>query len=421
MGSITRIGIILGIASLLVCESRAAGPLVEKYLHSGDFPGGEKALLEELNLSPREARARKRAGTLPMESETRFGLGTLQFIQAVEGLTQDMYRYGLRPDFATRLNIPFFRLPVPANPNPVEIDYQKFRGIFTRFMAGLTKAEKNLALVRDPDVKLPIRMGLIKLDINADGIGDEPFKTILGRYMGGGNNPFQFGDMAVTFDRGDAIWLQGYCNLLMAMGSVILAHDHKETFEVAGSLFFPKVKTPHEFLNQIPRGPAGWFPNDILDIIAFIHMWRFPLKDPQKMQDALAHLEKVIALSRESWKSILEETDNDNEWLPNPRQTGVMGIGVRRQMVDGWMEFLDEAENILQGKKLVPLWRDGEVRGVNVRRVFTHPRDLDLILWIQGTAATPYLEAGPTSSSAVWNRMQQVFGGQFFGFAFWFN
>lgn len=413
MRSYLWIGITLGIAITLPPYAVAEPPMLEKYLHAGDLKGGEKVLLEELN--------RKRLGILPMESELRLSLGTLQFIQAVESLVQDMHRYGMRPDFATRLNIPFLRLPVPANPNPVEIDYKQFRGIFTHFMEGLTKAEKTLAMVRDPQVKLPLKMGLIKLDTNGDGIGDEPFKTILSRYMGGGNNNFQLGDMAVTFDQGDALWLQGYCNLLLAMGSVILAHDHRETFEVSAPLFFPKVKTPHGFLNQVPRGQAGFFPNDFIDIIAFIHMWRFPLKEPKKMQEALKHLEKVIALSRESWKSILEETDNDNEWLPNPKQTGVMGIGVRRQMVDGWMEFLDEAEGILQGKKLVPHWRNEVPRGVNVNRVFTQPRDLDLILWIQGTAATPYLEKGTTTSPAVWNRLQQIFGGQFFGFAFWFN
>jgi len=36
--------------------------------------------------------------------------------------------------------------------------------------------------------------------------------------------------------------------------------------------------------------------------------------------------------------------------------------------------------------------------GVNLRRVFTEPREFDLVLWVQGTAAVPYLEAGEVTT-----------------------
>lgn len=389
----------------------AAPPNVEKYLHQGDYLGGEKALLEHLINDPKD-------------TEARFGLGALQFIRAVETLGQDMYRFGMNSDLGTLLGFPFFRLPIPINPRPEEIDYQKFRSLFTHFMEGLTKAEKNLALVRDPKTKLPLKMGLIKLDWDGDGKADDYLKTILSKYLNLMARVERniLGEMAVSFDQSDAIWLQGYCNLLLAMGSVILAHDHQNTFEVSASLFFPKVKTPFGFLNNIPRRKADNFSTyTILDLIAFIHMWRFPLRDQKKMEAALAHLEKVIALSRESWASILAETDNDLEWIPGPKQTGVMGIGVQQSMIDGWLEFLDEAESLLKGKKLIPFWREGENRGVNLRRVFTLSRDFDAILWIQGTAATPYLENGVLTNQAVWGHLQRVFGGDFFGFAIWFN
>jgi hypothetical protein len=49
------------------------------------------------------------------------------------------------------------------------------------------------------------------------------------------------------------------------------------------------------------------------------------------------------------------------------------------------------------------------------------PRPLDLVLWVQGTAATPYLEKGELTKPAVWNRLTRVFGGEFVGFAIWFN
>ena len=80
-----------------------------------------------------------------------------------------------------------------------------------------------------------------------------------------------------------------------------------------------------------------------------------------------------------------------------------------------------ETEAILAGKKLIPHWRVKDGRGVNLRKVFTEPTDFDLVMWVQGTAAKPYLERGPITQPEVWQRLQNVFRGQFIGFAIWFN
>ena len=140
------------------------------------------------------------------------------------------------------------------------------------------------------------------------------------------------------------------------------------------------------------------------------------------MGSALKHLEAMVALSRESWKSYLAETDDDHEWIPNPKQNTVMPGGkVADEMVKGWLDFLDEAEAILNGKKLVPFWRGSEKKGVNLQKIFTEPRELDAILWLQGTAAVPYLEDGPITQPEVWTRLSRVFRGEFVGLALWFN
>jgi hypothetical protein len=162
--------------------------------------------------------------------------------------------------------------------------------------------------------------------------------------------------------------------------------------------------------------------DDILDEIAMIHVLRMPVHQPERLKVALTHLESMIALSRESWKYILAETDNDHEWIPNPRQESVLPGGkVDDNMVKAWMTFLDETDAILKGQLLIPFWRGGDGRGINLRRVFTEPRRLDLVLWVQGTAAVPYLEKGPLTKAETWRRLQNVFRGEFIGFALWFN
>jgi hypothetical protein len=158
----------------------------------------------------------------------------------------------------------------------------------------------------------------------------------------------------------------------------------------------------------------------------YVHQFRLPVKEPQRCKAALAHLEATVAQGKEMWKFILAETDDDNEWIPNPRQKGVLGVAVTQEMVDTWLATLDEVELVLKGKRLVPFWRGTQAdRGVNLRRAFTEPRTFDPVLWFQGTAAAPYLEKGVMTKLAeprMRQRIDKAFGGpNFIGFAFWFN
>ena len=60
-------------------------------------------------------------------------------------------------------------------------------------------------------------------------------------------------------------------------------------------------------------------------------------------------------------------------------------------------------------------------RGINIRKVFTEPREFDLVLWVQGSGASPYLERGPMTKPEFWRRLMGTFRGNFIGFAIWFN
>jgi hypothetical protein len=217
-------------------------------------------------------------------------------------------------------------------------------------------------------------------------------------------------------------WLRGYCHLLSGLLEFALAHDGRELFDRTAHLFFPNPDTPYKSLSSLNADdPNPGFMTEILDVVAFVHLIRLPVVEPKRMQAALTHFEQVFSLSRESWKFILAETDDDHEWLPNPRQQGVLGIPVGQEQIDGWSVFLDEAEALFAGKRLVPFWRGDGTRGINLRKVFTEPQTFDLVLWIQGSAAVPYLEEGPLTRKETWDRLNRIFGGEFVGFALWFN
>ncbi|MCY7333696.1 MAG: hypothetical protein LH649_13810, partial [Pseudanabaena sp. CAN_BIN31] len=160
---------------------------------------------------------------------------------------------------------------------------------------------------------------------------------------------------------------------------------------------------------------------EILDLVSAIHLTKFPLVEPQRMTTILNHMKSVISLSRESWKSILAETDRDREWIPNPQQLSVIpNVRVTDAMVKSWLKSLDEIATILDGKKNIPFWRDDKL-SINFAKIFTEPRAFDLVSWVQGTAATPYLEKGKITDINVWNEMVSAFGGNLFNFIVWFN
>jgi hypothetical protein len=341
----------------------------------------------------------------------------------VEHLAQSLHHYGLR-DQSQNLPVPILRLPLPENPKPAKLSYADSRKILQTFIDELAKAETTLADVKGADVKLPLHFARIKLDL--DGSGEADGRETLWRLYGRMNraaamSPQDAEQFLITFDKADVAWLRGYCHLLSALCEAALAYDGQELFDRTAHLFFTNVESPYPFLQNGRRvfeiGGA-----DIADYIALIHLINLPVSEPKRMNAALEHLEAVITLSRQSWQDLLAETDDDHEWIPNTQQTGVVpGVQITPQMIAGWKEFLTEAELILQGKKLIPFWRAADKRGINLRKVFTEPRPFDLVLWVQGTAAAPYLEEGPLSTPEVWQRFNRLFNGEFVGFAVWFN
>lgn len=398
----------------LSTQLASAAPLAEEYLRTGQLSEGATAL---------QAHLKKSAA----DDEARFGLGVVQFFQSFEHLGTNFYNYGL----LTRSG--FGNLPgrvsdfLPANPSPKTLSYTDFRQILQTWVNDLNAAEKTLSAIKDPDVKLPLPVMSIKVNLFGNGT------LVDGSYlMGTVRTPEEQkldSKFVIQFDRGDADWLAGYCNFLCAWGEVLLAIDGQEMFNCTAHLFFEKVDTPYPFLLEGPRNfdSLRRFNRPLIsDILAFIHLWRFELKEPERMQVALAHLEDMQRHAKSMWKYYLAETDNENEWIPNPNQTGVLEIKVTQEMVDTWLVVVDEAGEVLQGKKLIPFWRGKPgTQGVNLRRVFTEPRKIDPFLWVQGTAAAPYLEKGTITDFAspeMWGRINRTFGrNNFFTLAFWFN
>lgn len=319
-------------------------PLAEKYLHAGQLAVGEQALERELKARPRD-------------DQVRYGLAMVQLVRGVERLGQSLYEYGARSDATT---LPFLRLPVPKNPEPNVITYQKFRTIIDDFRRDLEKTEATLAKITDDRVKLPLRLAAIRLDLDGDGQPTDRFADVLAKLLGNRpeflkKNP----DFRVCFDRGDVAWFRSYCRLLMGFADFVLAFDLEGEFYSGGYGIFPNVKGK----------PGGDEPKSIIQTA------RVKVAEPARLGRMRGHLLQMPKLNRETWRFIRAETDDDAEWLPNPKQRGVIGLPVRDEMIDRWLAFMDTLEGVLEGKKLIQvspfLKTDG--KELNVRKLLDDP------------------------------------------------
>lgn len=406
----------------------------------GDAPPTTHAerLLARGETEAAEAFLTRRLRDDPDNPETRFALGSVQAMIAIEHLTQDAYRHGLGTGSAGEVGM-MFGVDVPANFTPEPVSYSDLRTSLQRFQEKLDQAEATLAPLADlagtdagTNLRMRLDLGLIRLDFNGDGVPGDQLSAVLFELR----NLAEFDPQGepcqpipIDFDLGDSLWLRAYLNLISGFVDTILAYDAQTLWDATAQLFFATADTPYPYLNQ-PVDPnfEGFDLAPIADAVAIIHLLNLPVAEPQRMSSALEHFEATVELSRASWEAFLAETDDEREWLPNPRQTGVVPsrpggppMAVTDIMIDNWLELLDETEAILQGRKLLPYWRVTDGRGVNLKHVFTEPQAFDLILWLQGVAVEPYLEEGELTRGETWQRIVQAFGGRFTPFAFWFN
>ena len=351
-------------------------------------------------------------------ADARFGLGLIRFVQAVEHLSQGLYRYGLQPP--RTFLMPIVRLPVPVNRNPEPVDYDKFRALLLTFVADLRAAEEALAAVpAGSDTKIAVDLFAVRYDADGDGTvdPDERLAEALSVIMDMDPADFE-GAPAVAFDVADSFWLRGYCNVLMALGEFLLAHDWRESFDVSFHVFFPRAHS--EFQEALAPPDDSFLGSEvaIADLISFLHI-RWPVAEPERMAAVRLHLKAMVSLSRENWAAAMAETDDDREWIPSPDQTGAFGTPVTAEQVAAWHDVLDQVDALLDGERLLPHWRFDD--GINLRRVFEEPRPFDLILWITGPSALPYLEDGRVLTGRQWERITRAFEGSFGSYAIWFN
>jgi hypothetical protein len=359
-----------------------------------------------------------------------YAAGSVEFFMALEKLGGGLHRHGFESPQSFML--PLMRLPVPDNPNPEPLTYEAFRQILADFRDAMAQSAATLATVpAGADIGVDVDLGKLGIDLDEDGniASAESASAIMAALSAGGMAPPDATPptLVFRFDRADGYWLQGYANFLMAQADFWLAHDFRQAFDESFHMLFPRAKLPmQDTLVPLADTSGSVFASEwrIADFISFIHLINWQVVEPERSKAARAELLEMIRLSREDWKAIRAETDNDREWLPGPQQTGanqLTGLEVTENEVQAWHAALQMAEDLLEGRKLLPHFRFAD-KGVNMKRFFEEPMTFDLVLSITGPGVVPYLDSGPMLTSEEWWALKSQFDRTgFMTFALWAN
>jgi len=456
--------------------------------------------------------------------DATFQLGILQFLHALEGLQQDLYRLGAGNvafnNRSLRRVIPIFRMPVPENPTPTQVTYQETREVLKRFVARLEKAEQTLGTIKSTDVTTELDLMKLAVDSNGNNTVEESEKlrNILAVMLSGGRRLNQnTNDITIPlrFDLADSKWLQGYSNLLAGFGKLLLAFDYENTYETSFHTVFgentnnfsrklettkgspeaiaalqeeitklekdieaskitseqrdrqlelnkksneirrdktlskeekankraafkseldelndlrtksnslrAEKRSKERRLSQLSSGEIGKGQYEsFMEPLAFLHSINWQVENPQLLKETRQHWLKVLELNHVTWELVQQETDNNKEWLPNPKQDSPFpNVTVSQEIIDGWLETVKLGEAVLNGDLLIPNFRFG--KGVSMKAFFETAESFDLVAFVTGHNSINYVQEGPMIEERQFRSMNRDLRRNLGGFALWFN
>lgn len=339
---------------------------------------------------------------LPLATpEDGLATGMLKFLAAIEGTFQTRWQHGLTDPTGS---LPLLRLGVPDNP-AATFDPAAITTMFRNADRDLAIAQKFLAAVGDSDVTLTIDLADLWFDVNGNAARDpgEDLLLIAADLLG---TP---ASTTIRFDAADAAWASAYCHLLMGISRSVLAYDPTGPITEATAALAAMAALGPMAPDPIFGSTTGTL--SAVDLAALVIKTLDQTPDPSLAAAAQASFLAMIAENRRFWTLVAAETDNVSEWLPNDAQQSALGLTLPPGTGPTWLAVLSDAEALLQGRLLVPYWRMGDGVGVNIGKMFTDPRPIDLVGWIQGAAALPYLERGPLVSAQSFRAFEGMVGG----------
>ncbi|MEM7723853.1 MAG: hypothetical protein AAF376_16000 [Pseudomonadota bacterium] len=355
-----------------------------------------------------------------------FALSASHFLRGIERSFQTRYHYGLTEN---EVDIPGLGVELDDNPNPSPFDPEVLERLFTNLQTDMAQARG--ILPAGEAVSVTLNPQDLWFDINANGQRDrgEGFvETAMAALIS--RRDFErmqedLGKVAadtelIHFDLADTYWLEAYTHLMSGTADMVLAFDPTSAItEVYGAnlrMFGP------------PREHSGWFMDDReANLIAAIIAVLETQPDANRTQAAHRHFLAMMEANTLFWQAVGAETDNANEWIPNPNQTAALPIEIPSDIGPAWQAVLADARAVLTGDLLIPHPRSqrdatrAPVQGINIAAWMQDPVPVDIVGYIHGHALEPYFETGPVFNPAALEQFADLTGGNFGIFMIWLN
>jgi len=407
----------LGTAALCglhACSSGGEDTITERTTWNGEAPAAAASLADKYQYLASQSG----------DPAKDFELGIVEAMRAIEVIYQHRYRHysGELP-----LTPGGGRMALPVNPD-AEFDPAFIENAMTEALVHLSQSRAALKRASGKEFSIVLHPKNFWFDINEDGLPSageglmEYLPGVLGnpRAMRRPGQALQ--DVGeIRFDSADADWALAYAHTLSGMAEMVLAMDPTPAIKQV-------VEGREALLGDETGANIMGFDNEVDSIAAVLLVLRGK-PDADRTRRAHGHFLEMVEANKRFWAGIQQETDDDREWIPNPNQTSSMGVTVTQETADGWQTVLADAEDILQGRKLVPYWRIDDrrgdentvKRGLNMKKMFMDPPETDLVHLLQGGVLAPYVEKGPMADMRSWREFGRMTGNQSSLFALWFN
>jgi hypothetical protein len=191
-------------------------------------------------------------------------------------------------------------------------------------------------------------------------------------------------------DTGDVYWARAWLAFQRAALNIVLAYKWTELDKILQELQHSQVE----------------------DLVITIH-----LEDKGRITKAKALILAGFALADFARQSYLAETDDENEWLPNPRQKShALPLPVDDKLYETWAGVLGDATRLVEGKEGVSIaelaqlgeqpWKQPPTGFLNVGKLLDEPGDLVF----KGATFKAIDHADQDNPQPIENALKEIFG-----------
>ena len=356
----------------------------------------------------------------PQSADRDIALAASLFLQGIQQGYQARWKIG-----STQPMVPFPILgsELPHNPQPETMKGSFLNDLATEMIGSMQAAREVLP---SEDAALVLKLDDLWLDVDGDGkrSPQEDLTALIGLPVTQETPP------VIRFDTADVQWMRAYTHLVEGLSHTVLAFNPETAITQTLALNAEVERQREEMLKSGSGDGMEAYDSmnmydmqfgSIADKLAIIIQTLRNQPDAEEVKLAAENFNQMIAANRKFWLLVAAETDDDREWIPNDKQHAALGFELPPGTGPSWLGVLDDGEQILSGQKLIPYWRFAPGYGINLKAWIDDPAPVDLVGWIQGSAALPYTQQGDTITSENWSRFAELMMGREFLFMLMFN